>query len=172
MKVLTEAESLGGSRPNTKDTRWESIGTFRSTVGDEVASRTDCTVVSGTRVTPSKSFASVLASCVCLRSARCGEASLVFVSDARSMPGAPSVGGAGAVDSLDSQRDAASCLALVAPPPPPSAGEGTGQARMSSFHHVGEGVVDFPAGERVVDCHCRCRVAGEGVSCRSCRRGT
>jgi hypothetical protein len=29
-------------------------------------------------------------------------------------------------------------LALVAPPPPPSAGEGTGQARMSSFHHVGK----------------------------------
>jgi hypothetical protein len=29
-------------------------------------------------------------------------------------------------------------LALGAPPPPPSAGEGTGQARMSSFHHVGK----------------------------------
>jgi hypothetical protein len=46
--------------------------------------------------------------------------------------------GAGAVDSLDSQRGAASRLALVAPPPPPSAGEGTRQARMSSFHHVGK----------------------------------
>jgi hypothetical protein len=46
--------------------------------------------------------------------------------------------GADAVDSLDSQRGAASRLALVAPPPPPSAGEGTGQARMSSFHHVGK----------------------------------
>jgi hypothetical protein len=46
--------------------------------------------------------------------------------------------GAGAVDSLDSRRDAASCLALVAPPPPPSAGEGTGRARMSFFHHVGK----------------------------------
>jgi hypothetical protein len=29
-------------------------------------------------------------------------------------------------------------LALVAPPPPPSAGEGTGQARTSSFHCVGK----------------------------------
>jgi hypothetical protein len=29
-------------------------------------------------------------------------------------------------------------LALVAPPPPPSAGEGTGQARMLFFHHVGK----------------------------------
>jgi hypothetical protein len=83
--VLIEAESLGGSRPNPKDTGWESVGTFRSTVGDEVVSRTDCTVVSGTRVTPSKSFVSVLASCVCLRLACCGEAVLVFVSDARSV---------------------------------------------------------------------------------------
>jgi hypothetical protein len=38
--------------------------------------------------------------------------------------------GAGAVDSLDSRRGTASCLASVAPPPPPSAGEGTGQARI------------------------------------------
>jgi hypothetical protein len=36
--------------------------------------------------------------------------------------------GAGVVDSLDSRRGAASCLALVAPPPPPLAGERTGRA--------------------------------------------
>jgi hypothetical protein len=46
--------------------------------------------------------------------------------------------GADTIDSLDSQRGAASRSALVAPPPPPSAGEGTGQARMSSFHHMGK----------------------------------
>jgi hypothetical protein len=46
--------------------------------------------------------------------------------------------GAGVVDSLDSRRGAASCLALVAPTPPPSAGEWTGQARMLFFHHVGK----------------------------------
>jgi hypothetical protein len=46
--------------------------------------------------------------------------------------------GAGAVDSLDSRRGAASCLALVAPPPPPSAGEVTGQTRMLFFRHVGK----------------------------------
>ena len=34
--------------------------------------------------------------------------------------------GAGAVDSLDSRRGAASCLALVAPPPTPSAGKRAG----------------------------------------------
>jgi hypothetical protein len=46
--------------------------------------------------------------------------------------------GAGAVDSLDSRRDAASSLALVAPPPPPSAGEATGQTRMLFFRHAGK----------------------------------
>jgi hypothetical protein len=46
--------------------------------------------------------------------------------------------GAGAVDSLDSRRGAASCLAMLAPPPPPSAGKVTGQTRMSLFLHVGK----------------------------------
>jgi hypothetical protein len=46
--------------------------------------------------------------------------------------------GASAVDSLDSRRGAASCLATVAPPPPPSAGEVTGRTRMLFFRHVGK----------------------------------
>jgi hypothetical protein len=46
--------------------------------------------------------------------------------------------GAGIVDSLDSRRGAASCLALVAPPPPLSAGKRTGRARRLFFHHVGK----------------------------------
>jgi hypothetical protein len=46
--------------------------------------------------------------------------------------------GAGAVDSLDSRRGAASRSALVAPPPPPLAGERTGRARMLFFHHAGK----------------------------------
>jgi hypothetical protein len=46
--------------------------------------------------------------------------------------------GAGAVDSLDSRRGAASCLALVASPPPPSVREATGQTRKSFFRHVGK----------------------------------
>jgi hypothetical protein len=45
--------------------------------------------------------------------------------------------GAGAVDSLDSRRGAASCLALVAPPSPPSARKRAGRARKLFFHHVG-----------------------------------
>jgi hypothetical protein len=46
--------------------------------------------------------------------------------------------GAGVVDSLNSLRGAASCLAMVAPPPPPSAGEVTGQTRTLFFRHVGK----------------------------------
>jgi hypothetical protein len=55
--------------------------------------------------------------------------------------------GADGVDSLDSRRGAASCLALVAPPPPPSAGEATGQTRMLFFRHVGKtSLIPPPAG--------------------------
>jgi hypothetical protein len=46
--------------------------------------------------------------------------------------------GAGAVNSLDSRRGAASCLAMPAPPPPPSVGKVTGQTRMLLFRHVGK----------------------------------
>jgi hypothetical protein len=45
--------------------------------------------------------------------------------------------GAGAVDSLDSRRGAASCLAMPAPSPP-SAGKVTGQTRMLLFRHMGK----------------------------------
>jgi hypothetical protein len=44
----------------------------------------------------------------------------------------------GAVDSLDSRRGAASCLAIPALPPPPSAGKAMGQTRMLLFRHVGK----------------------------------
>jgi hypothetical protein len=92
MKASTEAKSLGGSRLNPKGMRWESVSTSWSTGGDEVTSGADCTVISGTRVTPSKSFASVLASSVRLELACCGETALVFVSDAKSMPDVSPVG--------------------------------------------------------------------------------
>jgi hypothetical protein len=45
--------------------------------------------------------------------------------------------GAGVVDSLDSQRDAASCLDTVAPPPP-AARKTVGQTRMLLFRHGGK----------------------------------
>jgi hypothetical protein len=64
MKALTEAGSLGGSKLDLKGTGWKTDGTSRSMDGDEVASETDCTVVSGLRLMPNKSSARVLASFV------------------------------------------------------------------------------------------------------------
>jgi hypothetical protein len=46
--------------------------------------------------------------------------------------------GAGVADSLDSRRDAASCLATVAPSPPPVARRGAGHTRQLPFHHEGK----------------------------------
>jgi hypothetical protein len=55
--------------------------------------------------------------------------------------------GADAVDSLDSRRGAASCLAMPAPPPPPLAGKVTGQIQMLLFRHVGKTLsIPPPAG--------------------------
>jgi hypothetical protein len=52
--------------------------------------------------------------------------------------------GAGVVDSLDSRRGAASCLAMVAPPPPPAARKAAGQTRMLHFHHRGKTSSSLP----------------------------
>jgi hypothetical protein len=46
--------------------------------------------------------------------------------------------GAGIVDSLDSRRDADSCLATIAPSPPPAARKVAGQTRMLLFRHGGK----------------------------------
>jgi hypothetical protein len=46
--------------------------------------------------------------------------------------------GTSVVDSLDSRRGAASCLATVAPPPPPAARKAVGQTRMLLFRHGGK----------------------------------
>jgi hypothetical protein len=85
-KALTEAGLLGGSKLNRKGKGWNKDGTSWSMNGGEVASGTECTVISGTRLTPSRSFARVLASSVRLGLARCGEATLVVVSGARTTP--------------------------------------------------------------------------------------
>jgi hypothetical protein len=71
---------------NLKGTEWKTDGTSLSMDGDEVASGTDCTVISGMRLTLSKSFARVLASSVCLELARCGETTLVVVPGTRTTP--------------------------------------------------------------------------------------
>jgi hypothetical protein len=85
-KVLTEARSLGGSKLNRKGTGWNTDGTSWSMEGGEVASGTKHTVISGTRLTLSRSFARALASLARLGLARCGEATLVVVSGMRTTP--------------------------------------------------------------------------------------
>jgi hypothetical protein len=80
--------------------------------------------------------------------------------------------GADIVDSLDSRRGAASCLATVAPSPLPTARRVAGQTRMLLFRHGGEDDVEFVAAGRADDRRCCCRAAGGRVPCRSCRRGT
>jgi hypothetical protein len=86
MKALTEAGSLGGSKMNLKGKGWKTDGTSRSMDGDEVASGTDCTVMSGTKLMPGRPFANVLASSVRLGLACSGETTLVVVSGAGSTP--------------------------------------------------------------------------------------
>jgi hypothetical protein len=52
--------------------------------------------------------------------------------------------GAGVVDSLDSRRGVASCLAMVAPSPPPAARRVAGQTRMLLFCHGGKASSSSP----------------------------
>jgi hypothetical protein len=91
-RASARASSLGGLRLNPNDVGWESVGTYRSRSGDIVTSGTDCTVISGMRVTSSKLSASALASSACSGLACRGETALVFVSGAKLIPGAPLVG--------------------------------------------------------------------------------
>jgi hypothetical protein len=84
-KALTKAGSLGGSKLNLKGTGWKMDGTSWLMDGGEVVSGTECTVISGTRLTSSKSFARVLASSVRLGLARCWEATPAVVSGARTI---------------------------------------------------------------------------------------
>jgi hypothetical protein len=64
VNALTEAGLLGGSKLNLKGTGWKTDGTSWSMDGGEVISGTECTVISGTRLTSNKPFARVLASSV------------------------------------------------------------------------------------------------------------
>jgi hypothetical protein len=113
MKALTEAGSLGGSKLNLKGTGWKTDGTSRSMDGDEVASRTDCTVMSGTRLTPQQALRE-RAGVICplgvgVLRGNDARRRLRREVNARRVPR----WGASVVDSLDSQRGVASCLATL-----------------------------------------------------------
>jgi hypothetical protein len=171
MKASTEAKSLGGSRLNPKGTRWESIGTSWSTGGDEVALGADCAVVSGTRATSSKSFASVLASFVCSELACCGKRRSSSSQTRGRRPTRPPLGRRRRRPARQPTR----CRLLLGHGCPTSSSVGGGGDWTNPnvvLPPRGEGVVDSAVGGRAVGRHCRCRAAEEGVSCRSRRRGT
>jgi hypothetical protein len=92
-KALAEVGSLGGSKLNQKGTGWETDGTSWLMDGGEVASGTECAVISGARLMPNESLARVLASLVRLGLARCWEATPVVVSGARMTPDMSPAGG-------------------------------------------------------------------------------
>jgi hypothetical protein len=68
-ELKTEAES----KLNRKGTGWKTDGTSWSMDGGDVSSGAEHTVISGTRVTPNRSFARVLASSARLGLTCCGE---------------------------------------------------------------------------------------------------
>jgi hypothetical protein len=170
MKALTEAGSLGGSKLNLKGTGWKTDGTSWSMDGGEVASGTECTVISGTRLTPSKSFASVLASSVRLGLARCGETTSVVVLGARTTPTCPPLG----CRRRRLARQPTRCRLLPGHGCPVSSScgeEGGGANPDAALPPREEDVVEFAAAGRADDRRC-CRAAKGGVPCRSCRRRT
>jgi hypothetical protein len=171
MKALTEAGSLGGSNLNLKGTGWKTDGTSRSMDGDGVASGTDCTVISGTRLTPSKSSVRVLASSVRLGLACCGETTLAVVSGARSTPDVSPAG------------VPASSTRSTADEVPPPAWPRLPRLLLlrrgrrwdkpdAALPPWGEDVAESAAAGRADGRRCRYRAAGEGVPCHSCHRGT
>jgi hypothetical protein len=171
MKASTKAGSLGGLRLNPKGTRWESIGTSWSTGGDEVIQgrTTPSSQVRGRRpASPSRA---------CWRrppawSWRVAGKLRSSSSQTRGRrPTCPSSGRR----RRRLARQPTRCRLLLGHGCPASSsvgegGDGTNSDVVLPPH--GEDIVDSAAGGRVVGRHCRCRAAEEGVSCRSCRRGT
>jgi hypothetical protein len=171
MKALTEAGSPGGSKLNLKGTGWKMDGTSRSMGGDEVASGTDCTVMSGTRLTPGRLFASVLASSVRLGLACCGETTLVVVSGAKSTPDVSPAGVP--ASSTRSTADEVSPPAWPRLPRHLLLRRGRRRDKPGCCSSaMGEDVTESAAAGRADGRRCHCRAAEEGVPCRSCRRGT
>jgi hypothetical protein len=171
-KALTEVGSLGGSKLNLKGTRWKMDGTSWSMDGGEVASGTECIIISGTRLTPSKSFARVLASSVRLGLARCGEATPVVVSGARTTPDMSLAGCRRRRLALVRQQTRCRLLPGHGCPVSSSSGEEGGGANLGvPLLPRGDAIIEFTAVGQVDD-RCCYRAARGGAPCRSCRRGT
>jgi hypothetical protein len=138
----------------------------------EVASGTECTIISGTRLMSSKSFARVLASSVHLGLARCGETTSVVVSGARTTPDMSPAGVPRRRLALDRQPTRCHLLPGHGCPVSTSCGEEGGRANLdAALPPRGEDVIEFAAAGRADDRRCCCRASGGVVPCCSCRRG-
>jgi hypothetical protein len=104
----------------------------------------DCTIVSGTRLTPSISFASVLASSVCLELACRGETALVFVSNVRLTPDV-SPAGAPVSSTRSTADEVLPLLGHACPASSSVGGEGDGTDPDVALPPRGEDVVDSAA---------------------------
>jgi hypothetical protein len=172
MKALTEAGSLGGSKLNLKGTWWKTDGTFWSMDGGEVVSGTDCTVISGTRPTPSKPSRG----CWRHQSARgwcvVGKRHPSLSQVRGQHPTWPPQGCRRRRLALARQPMRCHLLHGHGCPVSSSSGEeGGGEDPSVPLLPRGEVVVEFAAGGRADD-HCCCRAARGVAACRSCRRGT
>jgi hypothetical protein len=120
-------------------------------VGDEVASGTDCTVISGTRLMSSESSARVLASSVRLGSSCCGETTLVVVSDARTMADmSPAEVPASLTRSTADEVSPPACSWLPRLLLLRRGREATGQTQMLFFCHGGKMSPSPPPGELTI----------------------
>jgi hypothetical protein len=130
--------------------------------GGEVASRTECTVISGTRLTPNKSFTRVLASSVRLGLARCGETTSSLSQVRGQRPTCPPLGCQHRRLALVRQPTRCCLLPSHGCLVSSSCGEEGGEANPdAALLPRGEDVVEFAATGRVDDRRCCCRAVGE-----------
>jgi hypothetical protein len=139
--------------------------------GDEVASGMDCTVMSGTRLMPSRPFMSVPASSVRLGLACCGKRRSSSSQARGQRPTCPPLGRR----RRRLARQPTRCRLLLGHGCPASfscSEEGDGTNPDAALLPWGEDVAESAVTGRANGRRCRCRAAEEGVPCRSCRQGT
>jgi hypothetical protein len=131
--------------------------------GDEVASGTDCTVISCVRecLMPSKPFASVLASSVRLGLACCGETTSVVVSGARTTP-----------DMSPAGASVSSTCRLLPGHGCPASSSCGGTNPDAALLPRGKTSSSSPQPGELTAVVVAVALRGGGVPCRSCRRGT